>query len=59
MGVGLRGDGEGGAEGEGGEVSAVWGGGDVDVVGMGRRGLRGLGFLVGFPGWRRGKGERL
>jgi hypothetical protein len=41
-------------EGEGGEVSAVWGGGDVDVVGgwqegwlgMGRRRLRGLGFLV-------------
>lgn len=28
MGVGLRG------EGEGGEVSAVWGGGDVDVVGV-------------------------
>ena len=57
MGVGLRG------KGEGGEVSAVWGGGDVDVVGggrrdgfgMGRRGQRGLGFLVGFPGWRRGK----
>lgn len=38
MGVGLRrGEGEGGAEGEGGEVSAVWGGGDVDVVGLGRR----------------------
>lgn len=31
MGVGLRG------EGEGGEVSAVWGAGDVDVVGGGRR----------------------
>lgn len=61
MGVGLRG------EGEGGEVSAVWGGGDVDVVGvvggwfgMGKRGLRRVGVSGWIPWLETGEGvERL
>jgi hypothetical protein len=60
VGVGLRG------EGEGGEVSAVWGGGDVDVVGVvggmawdGEARAEGVGFWLDSLVGDGGRGERL